>query len=200
MKIRGPIVTLGAVAALGIGIWLVNVSKEDLRRPGKPVAEATTTTATTPGTAASAADHAAPAPRGVPGEGRLRRQDPHRQRHHHLGYHHRRGQGRSHTPATAIRSSRGCVAPPRTALVSLANKDKTSRLEGRLEGDRRRRNAMDRRQEVGFQGRARRAARRPVHLREGRCPQQLDHRLRRRRHGRAAPAGRVDRPRAGLVD
>src|SRR5258708_19885935 len=48
MKIRGPLVTLAAVAALGVGIWLVNVSKEEPAPPGKPVAEATTTTATTP--------------------------------------------------------------------------------------------------------------------------------------------------------
>jgi hypothetical protein len=47
MKIRGPLVTLGAVAALGIGIWLVNVSKEEPAQapPGQPVAESTTTTA-----------------------------------------------------------------------------------------------------------------------------------------------------------
>jgi hypothetical protein len=47
MKIRGPLVTLGAVAALGIGIWLVNVSKEEPAPtpPGQPVAESTTTPA-----------------------------------------------------------------------------------------------------------------------------------------------------------
>jgi hypothetical protein len=47
MKIRGPLVTLGAVAALGIGIWLVNVSKEEPAPapPGQPVAESTTTAA-----------------------------------------------------------------------------------------------------------------------------------------------------------
>jgi hypothetical protein len=47
MKIRGPLVTLGAVAALGIGIWLVNVSKEEPAPapPGQPVAESSTTTA-----------------------------------------------------------------------------------------------------------------------------------------------------------
>jgi hypothetical protein len=47
MKIRGPLVTLGAVAALGIGIWLVNVSKEKPAPtpPGQPVAESTTTPA-----------------------------------------------------------------------------------------------------------------------------------------------------------
>jgi hypothetical protein len=43
MKIRGPIVTLGAVAALGIGIWLVNVSKQE-PEPAPPAAQSTTTT------------------------------------------------------------------------------------------------------------------------------------------------------------
>jgi hypothetical protein len=54
MKVRGPLVTLAAVAALGVGIWLINVSKEEPAPPAKPVAEATTTTATTPATAAKA--------------------------------------------------------------------------------------------------------------------------------------------------
>ena len=44
MKIRGPLVTLGAVAVLGIGIWLVNVSKEE-PEPAPQVAQATTTAA-----------------------------------------------------------------------------------------------------------------------------------------------------------
>ena len=39
MKIRGPLVTLAAVAALGVGILLVNMSKESEPAPiGKPVA------------------------------------------------------------------------------------------------------------------------------------------------------------------
>ena len=54
MKIRGPMVTLAAVAALGVGIWVVNVSKQEPAPSGKPVAEATTTTAATPATAAPA--------------------------------------------------------------------------------------------------------------------------------------------------
>jgi hypothetical protein len=45
MKVSGPLVTLGAVAALGIGILLVNVSREpEPTTPGKPVAESVTTT------------------------------------------------------------------------------------------------------------------------------------------------------------
>lgn len=49
MKIRGPFITLGAVAALGVGILLVNISQEPATAPpGKPVAESTTTAAATP--------------------------------------------------------------------------------------------------------------------------------------------------------
>ena len=47
MKIRGPLVTLGAVAVLGIGIWLVNVSREE-PEPAPPVAQTTTTAAAAP--------------------------------------------------------------------------------------------------------------------------------------------------------
>ena len=48
MKIRGPLVTLGAVAALGVGIWLINVSKEDPASAPPPVAESSTTAAASP--------------------------------------------------------------------------------------------------------------------------------------------------------
>ena len=49
MKIRGPLITLGAVAVLGVGILLVNISQEPDPAPqGKPVAESTTTAAATP--------------------------------------------------------------------------------------------------------------------------------------------------------
>jgi hypothetical protein len=45
MKIRGPIVTLAAVAALGVGILLVNMSKEESARPASPYRQSTTTAA-----------------------------------------------------------------------------------------------------------------------------------------------------------
>lgn len=45
MKVRGPLITLAAVAALGAGILIVNVSKETEPASGKPVAAAATTTA-----------------------------------------------------------------------------------------------------------------------------------------------------------
>src|SRR5215213_6758566 len=34
MKIRGPVVTLGAVVAVGAGMWLVNVSAQNETQPG----------------------------------------------------------------------------------------------------------------------------------------------------------------------
>jgi hypothetical protein len=45
MKISGPVVTLGAVAALGVGILLVNMSKEESAPPANPYGQSTTTTA-----------------------------------------------------------------------------------------------------------------------------------------------------------
>ncbi len=48
MKVSGPLVTLGAVAALGIGILFVNVSQEpEPTAPANSVAESATTTAVT---------------------------------------------------------------------------------------------------------------------------------------------------------
>ncbi|PXX01493.1 hypothetical protein [Mycolicibacterium moriokaense] len=54
MKIRGPIVTLAAVAALGVGILLVNMSKEESAPAASPYRQSTTT--------AAAATPVAPAP------------------------------------------------------------------------------------------------------------------------------------------
>ena len=49
MKFRGPLVTLGAVAVLGAGVLLVNISKEpDPTTPGKAVAASATTAAAAP--------------------------------------------------------------------------------------------------------------------------------------------------------
>jgi hypothetical protein len=45
MKIRGPYVTLAAVAALGVGILLVNMSKEESAPPANPYRQPTTTAA-----------------------------------------------------------------------------------------------------------------------------------------------------------
>src|SRR5262249_56135788 len=45
MKIRGPILTLVAVAVLGVGILLVNMSKEEPASPSNPYSKSTTTAA-----------------------------------------------------------------------------------------------------------------------------------------------------------
>ena len=45
MKIRGPLVTLAAVAVLGAGILLVNMSKEEPAPPANPYGKSTTTAA-----------------------------------------------------------------------------------------------------------------------------------------------------------
>jgi hypothetical protein len=46
MKIRGPMLTLGAVAVLGVGILLVNISKEESAPPANPYSQSTTAAAT----------------------------------------------------------------------------------------------------------------------------------------------------------
>ncbi|WP_006245834.1 hypothetical protein [Mycolicibacterium tusciae] len=50
MKVRGPLITLAAVAAVGVGILTVNIAQEESVVPGTPVAAPTplTTTAATP--------------------------------------------------------------------------------------------------------------------------------------------------------
>src|SRR5262245_44376425 len=58
MKIRGPIVTLAAVAVLGVGILLINMSKEESAPAGNPYGPSTTTAAV----ATPAAPPPAPSP------------------------------------------------------------------------------------------------------------------------------------------
>jgi hypothetical protein len=48
MKIRGPLVTLGAVAVLGVGILLVNISKQDDSAPAVAQSAVTTLTVAAP--------------------------------------------------------------------------------------------------------------------------------------------------------
>ncbi len=136
MKIRGPLVTLGAVAALGVGIWLVNVSREpDPAPPGKPVAESTTTTATTPATAAPAPTPPPPPPAAAfPAKADYVGKIP-------------IANGGVITLEITVDGDKAIAyacdgntieswlrGSAVNGTVSLANKDKTSRLEGRLEG------------------------------------------------------------------
>jgi hypothetical protein len=132
MKIRGPLVTLGAVAALGIGIWLVNVSKEEPAPPGNPVAESTTTAATTPATAAppspSTPPPAFPAKADYVGtiptaNGTITLE---------ITVEGDKAVAYACDGSTVESWLRGSAA---NGALSLANKDKTSRLEGRLEAN-----------------------------------------------------------------
>jgi hypothetical protein len=135
MKIRGPLVTLGAVAALGIGIWLVNVSKEEPSPPGKPVAEATTTTATTPATAAPApTTPPAPPPPAFPAKADYVGKIPTANGTITLEITVEGDKAVAYAcDGNTIESwLRGGAA---NGAVSLASKDKSSRLEGRLEAN-----------------------------------------------------------------
>jgi len=134
MKNRGPLVTLGAVAALGVGIWLVNVSQEpDPAPPGKPVAESTTTTPTTPATQAPAPTPPPPPAAAFPAKADYVGKIP-------------ISSGVITLEITVDKDKAVAYAcdgntvevwlrgSALNGVVNLANKDKTSRLEGRLQG------------------------------------------------------------------
>jgi hypothetical protein len=132
MKVRGPLLTLAAVAVVGVGILLVNVSQEpDAAPSGKPAAPATTSSV------ASAAPQP-PGPTTPPAPSFPAKAD-------YVGK----------VPiangvitleitvegdkAIAYACDGNTIeswlrGPAVNGTVSLANKDKTSRLEGRLEG------------------------------------------------------------------
>ncbi|OBF30415.1 hypothetical protein A5724_23890 [Mycobacterium sp. ACS1612] len=129
MKIRGPILTLAAVAVLGVAILLVNISKEEPPPPEQPAAQTTTATAVAP-----PPSPATPPPPAFPAKA------------DYVG---------------KIASANGTITVEVTVdgdkaiayacdgntveswlrgsavngAVSLENKDKTSRLDGRLQGD-----------------------------------------------------------------
>ena len=65
MKVQGPMVTLGVVAALGVGVLIANISQEnESTAPATPVAESPTTTVTAPASAPSTTT--TPPPPGFP--------------------------------------------------------------------------------------------------------------------------------------
>jgi hypothetical protein len=133
MKIRGPLVTLGAAAALGVGILLVNISQEpDPAPPGKPAAQTTTTVATT---TAGAPPPAPSTPRGpaFPAKADYVGKIPIANGTITLEITVDGDKGVAYAcDGNTVESwLRGCAV---NGVVSLANKDKTSRLEGRLEG------------------------------------------------------------------
>jgi hypothetical protein len=133
MKIRGPLVTLGAVAALGIGIWLVNVSKEEPAPapPGQPVAESTTTTAAP---APQPPPPPTPPPVAFPAKADYVGKIPIANGTITLDI------SVEGEKAIAYACDGNSIetwlrGPAVDGLVSLASKDKANRLEGRLEGD-----------------------------------------------------------------
>jgi len=131
MKIRGPLVTLAAVAALGVGIWVVNVSKEEPAPPGKPVAEATTT-ATTP--APAPAPPPAPPVAAFPAKADYVGKIPTANGTITLDITIDGDKAVAYAcDGNSIESwLRGSAT---NGALSLASKDKTGRLEGRLEGN-----------------------------------------------------------------
>jgi hypothetical protein len=126
MKVRGPLITLTAAAVLGAGILLVNISQEQPSVvPGAPIAAPVTTTATAP-----------PAPRApaFPAKADYVGKIP-------------TAKGVI-TLDIAVEGDRAVAyacdgnsieswmrGPAVNGVVSLASKDKTGRLEGRLDGD-----------------------------------------------------------------
>jgi hypothetical protein len=132
MKIRGPIVTLAAVAVLGVGILLINISKEEPASSGNPYGGSTTTAAAAPTVAPPPAPSTPPPPAFPPKADYVGKVPT--------------ANGTITVEITvdgdkAIAYAcdgntveswlRGSVV---NGAVSLGNKDKTSRLEGHLDG------------------------------------------------------------------
>jgi hypothetical protein len=133
MKIRGPLVTLAAVAVLGAGILLVNMSKEESAPQANPYSQSTTTAAAaTPAPPPSAPS--TPPPPAFPAQADYVGKIPTAngtitleitvQGDKAVAY-----ACDGNTVESWLRGSAG------NGAVSLANKDKTSRLEGHLEGN-----------------------------------------------------------------
>jgi hypothetical protein len=132
MKIRGPLVTLGAVAVLGVGILLVNMSKEESAPPGKPAAQSTTTVA--PTTAAAPPAPTPPPPPAFPAQADYVGKIPTANGTITLEITVQGDKAVAYAcDGNTVESwLRGSAV---NGALSLANKDKTSRLEGHLEGD-----------------------------------------------------------------
>jgi hypothetical protein len=133
MKNRGPLVTLGAVAVLGVGILLVNMSKEEAAPPGQPAAQATTTVAPTTAAAPSPAPSTPPPPPAFPAKADYVGKIPIANGTITLEITVQGDKAVAYAcDGNTIESWRRGSAS--NGALSLANKDKTSRLEGHLEG------------------------------------------------------------------
>ena len=132
MKIRGPLATLGAVAVLGVGILLVNMSKEDSAPSGKPAAQSTTTVART--TAAAPPAPKTPPPPAFPAQADYVGKIPTANGTITLEITVQGDKAVAYAcDGNTVESwLRGSAV---NGALSLANKDKTSRLEGHIEGN-----------------------------------------------------------------
>ena len=132
MKVRGPLATLGAVAVLGVGILLVNMSKEDSAPSGKPAAQSTTTVA--PTTAAAPPAPKTPPPPAFPAQADYVGKIPTANGTITLEITVQGDKAVAYAcDGNTIESwLRGSAV---NGALSLANKDKTSRLEGHIEGN-----------------------------------------------------------------
>lgn len=132
MKIRGPLATLGAVAVLGVGILLVNMSKEDSAPSGKPAAQSTTTVA--PTTAAAPPAPKTPPPPAFPAQADYVGKIPTANGTITLEITVQGDKAVAYAcDGNTVESwLRGSAV---NGALSLANKDKTSRLEGHIEGN-----------------------------------------------------------------
>jgi hypothetical protein len=131
MKIRGPILTLGAVAVLGVAILLINISKEESPPPAKP-AQSTTAVAT-PTSAAPPPVPSTPPPPAFPAKADYVGKVPTANGTITLEITVDGDKAIAYAcDGNTVESwLRGSAV---NGAVSLANKDKTSRLEGRLDG------------------------------------------------------------------
>lgn len=133
MKIRGPLVTLAAVAVLGAGILLVNTSKEEPAPQANPYSQATTTAAAaTP--AAPPPAPSTPPPPAFPAQADYVGKIPTANGTITLEITVQGDKAVAYAcDGNTVESwLRGSAV---NGAVSLANKDKTSRLEGHLEGN-----------------------------------------------------------------
>ncbi|MCW2628657.1 hypothetical protein [Mycobacterium sp.] len=132
MTIRGPLVTLGAVATLGVGILLVNMSKQEQAPQANPYSHSTTTAAATPAPAPPAPS---PPPRpAFPAKADYVGKIPTANGTItvEIAVHGDKAVAYACDGNTIESWLRGSAS---NGVVSLASKDKTSRLEGRLEGN-----------------------------------------------------------------
>ena len=129
-RIRGPLVTLAAVAALGGGLWLANVSKESADAPSAtPVAESTVTAAPVP----PPPPPSTPAPVGFPAKANYVGKIPTATGHITLEI--TVGGAKAIAYACDGKHVEAWLRGSATdGAVSLASKDGASRLTGRLDG------------------------------------------------------------------